>query len=503
MPSFPATHPKRDAPLEIDPTTFRALGHDLVDRIAAFLDELPSRPVAPASTPTEIRAALGGGPLPETGGDPQALVAEAAELLVAHSVFNGHPRFWGYITSSAAPIGALGDLLAAAVNANVGGFALAPMATEMELQAVGWIADLVGYPAPNAGLLVSGGNMANFVGVVAARRAKAGPAVRETGMATESARRLRLYASTETHTWLEKAADLFGFGTDAVRRLPTDAAQRLETAALRSAIAADIAAGDRPFFVVGNAGTVATGAVDPLPEIADICREHGLWFHVDGAYGACAAGITGAPPELRSLALADSLAVDPHKWLYVPVEAGCALVRDRRVLLDAFSYHPSYYHFGDDPDAPPNFYELGPQNSRAFRALKVWLAIRQAGRAGYARMIGDDIALARELYERVATTPDLEARSHSLSIVTFRYVPAGADPGDPATTARLNRLNDALLTRLNASGDAFLSKAVVDGQTLLRACIVNFRTTAADIAALPPLVCRIGAQVEEEMRRGG
>ncbi len=491
---------ERFAPLKMSPDEFRALGHRLVDKIAEFLAGLPERPVLPGESPVTVRAAPGGDGLPGSGSDPGLLLEEAASLLIDHSTFNGHPRFAGYITSSAAPIGAFGDLLAAAINPNVGAWTLSPMATEIELQTVRWIAELMGYPTSCGGLLVSGGNMANFVGFLAARRAKAGWDVRAAGMAGNPGGPLRAYASAETHTWLQKVADLFGVGTDSLRWIPTDAHLRMDTAALRDAIRADAEAGDRPFLVIGTAGSVSTGAIDPLPELAAICREHDLWFHVDGAYGGFAAVLPDAPPDLLGLREADSVAVDPHKWLYAPLEAGCTLVRDPRALLDAFSYHPPYYHLDTSDDAPVNFYEYGPQNSRGFRALKVWLALRQAGREGYASMIAEDIALARSLHRHVAACPGLEPRTQDLSITTFRYVPPDLEPGDPVVDEYLNRLNTELLTRLQERGEAYVSNAVIDGAFLLRACVVNFRTTEADMAALPGIIVRIGEEVDAELR---
>jgi glutamate/tyrosine decarboxylase-like PLP-dependent enzyme len=358
------------------------------------------------------------------------------------------------------------------------------------------MAELIGFPQTAGGLFVSGGNMANFVGVLAARAAAAGWNVRAEGLGRHS---LVLYGSAETHTWIQKAADLFGFGTDAIRWIPADAQQRMDVAALRSAIEADRRAGLQPFLVVGTAGSVSTGAIDPLDEIAAVCREQSLWFHVDGCYGAVAAGVPGVPESLRALSLADSIAVDPHKWLYAPVEAGCVLVRDPEALRRAFSYHPAYYHFDEQV---VNFFELGPQNSRGFRALKVWLALRQVGLSGYQQMIGDDMRLARRLYALVQEHPHFEAFTQNLSITTFRYVPAdlAATTGAPDTEDYVQRLNQELLARVERSGEAFLSNAVVDGRFALRACIVNFRTTAADLDDLLTLLVRLGREADTALR---
>ncbi len=394
------------APLEMGAEEFRAAGHALVDRIAAFLASIPKRRVTPGEKPEAVRAVLGEGPLPEQGTAPGPLLEQAAALVLDHSLLNGHPRFFGYITASAAPIGALGDLLAAAVNANVGAWELAPIAGEIEAQAVRWIAELMGYPSDCGGLLVSGGNMANMVGFLAARRALAGPEVRERGLGHGAP--LRLYASAETHTWIQKAADLFGLGTAAIRWIPTGPDLALDLGALEARIAADRKAGERPFLVVGTAGSVGTGAIDPLRAIAALCREQKLWFHVDGAYGGVAAGLPDAPADLKALTLADSVAVDPHKWLYAPLEAGCALVRDPAHLLDAFTYRPSYYSMDRSPGAPINYNEYGPQNSRGFRALKVWLALRQVGASGYRTMISDDMRLSRLMHDAASRHPELE-----------------------------------------------------------------------------------------------
>ncbi len=485
----------RAAPLAMSSKEFRELAAQLIDRIADFLDSLPQRPVTRAESPAVVRQALAAQrTLPERGADPAQLLHHAADLLFEHSLFNGHPRFWGYITSSAAPIGALGELLAAAVNPNVGAWLLSPMASEIEGQTIRWIAEMLSYPVDCGGLFVSGGNMANLVCFLAARQAKAAWDVRTKGM---DGTRLRVYCSKETHTWIQKAADIAGMGTDAIRWIPVDDEMRVNLTALKEQILKDSEAGDRPALVVGNAGSVSTGAIDPLPEMAALCREFGLWFHVDGAYGGLAAVLPDAPDAFAGLREADSVAVDPHKWLYAPLEAGCALVRDPEKLRAAFAYHPVYYHFGAEAT---NYFDLGPQNSRGFRALKVWLALQEVGREGYERMISDDIHLARALFERISQYAELDALTQSLSITTFRFVPTDLNSGDETAANYLDELNLGLLTRLQSSGEVYLSNAVVHGKFALRACIVNFRTSLADIEALLPIVVRIGKALDLEMR---
>lgn len=491
----------RNAPLEMTPDDFRVAGHQLVDVIASFLGSIRDRPVTPGETPDQVRLALALSSLPEEGTPPQELLKQTADLLFEHSLFNGHPRFWGYITSSAAPVGALADLLASAVNPNVGGWDLSPVASEIEAQTVRWIAELIGYPPTCGGLLVSGGNAANFVGFLAARRRKLGADVRTKGIGTMISQRPRVYCSAETHTWIEKAADQYGVGTDGIRWIPTNERQQMDLTALRNQIQRDKDEGDAPFLVVGTAGSTGVGAVDPLPELAHICREYDLWFHVDAAYGGLATGLPDAPPDLAGLREADSVAIDPHKWLYSALEAGCALVRDPRDLIDTFSYHPSYYKFDEAIEqAGINYYEYGPQNSRGFRALKVWLALRQVGRKGYARMISDDIQLASHLFRLVQEHPALQAFTRNLSIATFRYVPSDLTVGSGQVEEYLNELNKELLGQLQKSGEAFPSNALIGGKYVLRVCVVNFRTSLEDIEALPEIVTRFGGAIDAAIR---
>lgn len=489
----------RVAPLAMDGDEFRRLGYQVVDAMAEFLSTLAEKPVAPGTEPRQLRALLGQEGLPQQGSEPAALLQHAVQLLTEHSTFNGHPLFLGYITSSAAPVGALADLIAAVVNPNVGGWDLAPIASEIEGQTIRWLAELIGYPTGCGGLLVSGGNMANFVGFLAARRAKAPWDIRAAGLQGHD--QLTVYASRETHTWIQKAADLFGLGTEAVRWIGLDDRRRMDVSALEAQIVRDKRSGFVPFLVVGSAGTVTVGAVDPLPQIAEICRAHDLWMHVDGAYGAPAAVLPEAHPDLIGLCEADSIAFDPHKWLYNPLEAGCALVRRPQDMIDAFSFHPEYYKFDDDTDEPGlNYYEFGLQNSRGFRALKVWLLLRTVGREGYQRMIRDDIALARALFKAVDAHPELDAFTCNLSITTFRFVPRSLRDAGEDAEPYLNELNETLLTRLIRGGEAFVSNAIIDGKYALRACIVNFNSTLDNMEALPEIVVRLGHELDATMR---
>jgi glutamate/tyrosine decarboxylase-like PLP-dependent enzyme len=344
--------------------------------------------------------------------------------------------------------------------------------------------------------------MANVVCLMAGLRAAAKHDVRALGVSGGA--KLAVYASSEVHTWFQKGIDMCGLGTEAMRAIPADATQAMDVRALDRQIRADVESGWQPALVVGTAGTVSTGAIDPLDEIASLCAERGIWFHVDGAYGAPAAVLDDAPPHLRAMARADSVAVDPHKWLYAPLEAGCALVREADTLRAAFSFHPVYYRFdGDDEDPPTNFYEWGPQNSRGARAIKVWATIRQAGRDGLQRMIADDIEISREMHALAAAEPELEALTQSLSITTYRFVPSElrATLGEEETESYLNGLNAELLVRLQHGGEVYLSNAVIGGRFALRACIVNFRTTVADARILIDASVRDGRALHAERRR--
>jgi glutamate/tyrosine decarboxylase-like PLP-dependent enzyme len=306
------------------------------------------------------------------------------------------------------------------------------------------------------------------------------------------------------HTWIYKAADICGLGTAAIRWIPTDENHQLSPDELRRRVAADRAAGLLPFMAIGTAGTVGTGAIDPLPEIAKVCGDYGLWFHVDGAYGAPAVALSDAPANLKALRLADSIAIDPHKWLYAPLEAGCVLVRERDDLHDAFEFKPSYYQFDDNEGQEvKNYFEYGPQNSRGFRALKIWLGFLQAGASGYRRMIADDIELARRLHEFVGEQELLEQGTCNLSITTFRFVPS--DLRDRAmetgpVTEYLNELNARIATALRRSGRALVSNAHLGQRYVLRACIVNFRTTLSDVRALPGAVVELGKELDYRIR---
>jgi len=484
----------RNSPLEMNSEEFRRIGHELVDSLSSFFKSIEKKKVTTAESAEELQKLIGNLPVPEDGTAPGKILSAATELLLNHSLLNGHPRFFGYITASPAPIGALADLLASSVNPNVGASILSPVATEIEKQTIRWIADLVGLPSHFGGILVSGGNMANFNAFLAARTLKGPKNIKEEGL-PGSSRKLLIYCSRATHIWIEKATILFGLGSNSIRWIATEN-NRMDIQLLEKTILEDLNNNNLPMMVVGNAGDVSTGATDDLETIALICRRFGIWFHVDGAYGLPAAIIPEMKPLFKGIEEADSIAMDPHKWLYSPLEAGCTLIRDMDLLKQTFSFHPVYYNFsGDDEYQPLNYYEYGLQNSRGFRALKVWLAIQQAGRKGYEKMIAEDIRLSKLLYKLVGENHELEAVTQNLSITTLRYVPEANND-----LTYLNELNEALANDLQTGGEAFLSNAIIDGKYCLRACIVNFRTSEEDVVSLIDIIINQGRKIHKKLR---
>lgn len=490
----------RNSPIEINKEEFRQIGYELIDRIAEFIDGIRKRPVTPGESSKQLQELIGTSPLPENGVAASVLLKKASGLLIDHSLLNGHPKFFGYITSSAAPIGALADLLAAAVNPNVGAQVLSPVATEIEKQTVSWLAELIGLAPGYGGILVSGGNMANFTAFLAGRTAKAHKSIKENGISGDTGKMV-VYCSKTTHTWVEKAAILFGHGTNSIRWISTDLTNRMDMGVLEKTIKTDLAEGYKPIMIIGTAGDVSTGVVDDLRSIAKVSKTYDLWFHIDGAYGLPAAVI----PELKKLfdgiEEADSIALDPHKWLYSSLEAGCTLVKNPNHLLETYSSHPVYYKFkSSDDELTHNYYEYGLQNSRGFRALKVWLALQQVGRNGYIQMINEDMQLSQLLFELARDHVELEAITQNLSITTFRYVPLDLDHSRHGYEEYLNTLNELLLTEIQKNGEVFLSNAMVLEKFCLRACIVNFRTSGNDIRDTIEIVVREGRRLHQYLQ---
>ncbi|MDQ3696125.1 MAG: pyridoxal-dependent decarboxylase [Chloroflexota bacterium] len=481
-----------DAPaLALAPERFRRLGYRAVDLATAHLAGIRDQPVFTPMTAAE-RQELLAMPLPAAAMEPETILDAVEALVLPHPMGNGHPRFFGWVNSPPAPIGVLVELLAAAMNPSVAGGDHA--AVYVERAAVRWLAELVGFlAAESMGLLVSGGSMASLTALATARHRVAkqdGWDGRTEGLQGARAT-LTMYVSAEGHITLRKAAELLGLGGSAVRTIPVDDAFRMDAGALRAAIATDRAAGKRPFCVVASAGTVSTGAIDPLAAIADIAASEDLWFHIDGAYGAFGVLDPAIAQNFAGMERSDSLALDPHKWLSVPVECGCVLIRDGGVLRDAFSLVPPYLRTeeGRGIGGLPWYSEYGFQQTRGFRALKLWATLLTFGREGVVAHVARHNRLAQTLAGVVEAEPHFELLAPAtLSIVCFRYVPATWHGDDE----RLNMLNKAIMEVVQASGEALLTQAVLHGRFALRANIQHYGTTDEDLEALVAVIRRTG-----------
>ena len=433
--------------------------------------------------------------LAPSGVRPEALIERFRTAVLPHAMGNGHPRFFGWVNSPPAPIGIVADFLAAALNPSCAGGDHA--AIYVERAAVRWLMELIGFPTEDSmGLLVSGGSAATLVALAAARQRAAqedGWNVRTAGL--QHARpTLCLYATVDSHSCIQKAAEILGLGAESIRRVASDERHRMDVESLRAAVAADRAAGRRPFCVAASAGTVGTGAIDPLDAIADLCTAERLWLHVDGAYGAVGAALPSLSARYAGLERADSIALDPHKWLSVPVECGAVLVRDGRLLRESFSLVPDYLRTEADRGfgGLPWYSEYGIQQTRGFRALKLWMVLQHLGRDGVRDLIGRHLALARHLAALVDAAPDLERLADvELSIVCFRYAPARLRGDDRA----LDALNKRVMEDVQASGAAFLTQTTLGGRFALRACVLHYATADSDVAALVDAVRETGARL--------
>ncbi|MGZ8605980.1 MAG: pyridoxal phosphate-dependent decarboxylase family protein [Actinomycetota bacterium] len=492
------TRPEPLGDLDWGPVRARAF----TDRVAGLYEEYLARlrelPVTRGRRAAEVHDAVAL-EVPEEPMPDEELFAHLREVAFEQATYPGHPRFMAYVSGAGTVPGAAADLLAAGLNMNAGGWILSPPATEIEHHLTRTFASWFGLPAGAGGIVVSGGAMANFIALKAARDRGAGWDVRREGVAAGPP--LAMYLSQETHVVSARAADMLGLGTDAMRVIGVGEDYRIRVDELRAAVARDRGAGVRPFAVVASAGTVATGAIDPLDAIADVCGEEALWFHVDAAYGGPAAFTDDLGPLFAGIERADSIAFDPHKWLYTPLTGGCVLFRDVQSLPDAFSVTASYtFQDKERTGRGVDGYQLGPQFSRGFWAFKVWLSLLAHGRRAYVRRISHDAALARYLGERARERPDFELVCPvGLSICCFRYVPEDLRAGG-GREEYLDLLNERLMTESQQDGRVFFSNAVLGGRFVLRACIVNFRTEADDLDALLDVAAEIGAGLDRELR---
>jgi glutamate/tyrosine decarboxylase-like PLP-dependent enzyme len=479
------------APAEetLDPqdwATVRALSHQIIDDAVGYLRDVRDRPVW-REMPAEVKAVFDAS-LPLSPAPLGQIYRELTQTVMAYPMGNVHPRFWAWYMGAGNFTGALGDFLAAVQGSNLGGGNHA--AAAMDQQVVSWCKQMVGFPASASGTLLSGGSMANVIGLAVARNAKAGVDVREEGVAA-IAKPLRFYASDQVHSCHRKAVEALGLGNRALRRLPTGPELRIDVTALRHAIAEDRAAGLQPACVIGTAGTVNTGAIDDLQALADLAAEEGLWFHVDGCIGALIAVAPENSDKVAGIERADSIALDPHKWLHAPFEAGCVLVRDAAAHRDSFAVTPEYLErMPRGLAAAPWLHEYGLQTSRGFRALKIWMALKEHGIEKFGRLIDQNIAQARYLGGLIEAEPRLELLAPpNINIVCFRFR-LGEGAGDA-----LKALNTEIMLRLQEEGTAMLSDTTVRGEHYLRVAINNHRTRRDDLDLLIRETVRIGNEL--------
>ncbi len=458
----------------------RRIGYRVVDMIAEHLTTLPQKHVF-RPFPPELVAKYLDSNVPESGQEADDILATFAREIEPYPFGNGHPRFYGWVNSPPVVLGIFAEALAAAMNPSCAGGNHAAIYVEREV--INWFKQIVGFPAESMGLLVSGGSIAALTGLAVARQVQCGYDVRTQGLQGASGR-LKFYRTSEGHGCHQKVIELMGIGSENLRSVEHDLSLRMIPSALDAAIREDRQNGNVPIAVIASAGTVNTGAIDPLDEIADVCTKHKVWLHVDGAYGAPAILTGQYGKQLSALSRADSLALDPHKWLYVPVEAGVVLVRDARHMRATFSLVPPYLQTDGKMEGVgglPWFSEYGFQQTRGFRALKVWMALRYHGLSGYRSSIQRDIRLAEQLATSLRTKGDFDVfEPQSLSIVCFRYAPAKLRDN----AQMIDDLNKAGLEKVQLGGQAFLSSTVLDGRFWLRACIINPRTCEEDLNQL-------------------
>lgn len=480
--------------IDLSTGTIRELLYRAADMVTEYYCDEDNRRIFPETASGEI-AALFLEPLPEEPTDPEVLLDEVQKKIIRNSCHSISPNFHALVTSQGNPIGIAGALLAAGLNQVVLKEAIAPAATHVERQVLRWIAEFIGYFRDSDGILVSGGSMANLVALAAARNATGNSDIARQGLG--GSRRLTVYASTETHHCIAKAMNLLGLGVDNLRSVPTDDRFMIDLDAMGERVAADRRAGYTPFCVVGNAGTVNVGAVDPLNRLSDFCQLEGLWFHVDAAYGGPAGATSAAREYFHGIERADSIAIDPHKWLHVPFEVGCVLVHDGRFLADTFGHSGAYAESPGEPTSFVNFMDRGIQMSRDFKALKVWMTLKGYGAKLLRDSIQENIATMRHLGRLVDSGDDFERLAPvTLSIVCFRYVRTGCRGNEPY----LEWINQRLLEALGKDGRVFVMGTRINGRTALRACCVKFRTKVEHVEYLLEVLKEIGSRIHSEER---
>ncbi|MEM7124222.1 MAG: pyridoxal-dependent decarboxylase [Pseudomonadota bacterium] len=491
------THQDRRAPLEISADEIRRLGYRVVDIIADELTDPTRRGVYPPPQSPERMAQQFGGPPPEDSMDADAILDLIRDELLPASANYCHPRLMSYVSSSALALPGLVEGLVASLRLYPYTWTLTPGSTEIETTVARWLGQMLGFGDNAAGYMATGGTGANLMALAAARVAKAGWDVREDGIADHQP--LIAYGSTQTHACLDQAFRLMGLGSRGLRRIAVDEEFRVRPDLLDEAIARDKADGRQPFCIIANAGTTNTGAVDDLTALADLAERHSLWFHVDGAYGAVAALSPRARPLFEGLERADSMAVDPHKWLNVPYEAGCVLVRSWDVLARAFTLVPEYLRMADGHDAHDHWHH-GWELTRGDRALKVWVAIKQIGFAGLSAMVDEHLAMTQRLARMVDAADDLELMvKPSLSVCCFRYVPPDLK-SDAPDNGYLDRLNEETERVIQQAGDGLITGTDLNGRRCFRPCFVNHRLTQDGIDHMIALLRQTACETDARLR---
>ena len=454
-------------PLELDPDAMRRLGHEVVDWLVDRATIRRDEPVLSRRTPAEMATAVDP-KAPQRGRNLTAVLKELGTEVLPFRSRIDHPRYLAYVPGEGTWPGVLGDLIASAYNIDAGNWMESAGPSHLETLVVGWFAEWIGYPDTARGVLVPGGSAANLTALACARESMVG-AMSDDVVA---------YIADQAHSSLARAARALGFRPQQVRVLPVDDRYRMRVDALGAAIDADLAAGRRPLAVLAVAGATNTGAVDPLEDIAAVCRRHGIWLHVDAAYGGFAAISPAGKAALSGIELADSVTLDPHKWLYQPIECGALLVREGHLLREAFEIHPTYLEdTRAAADVETNFAEYGLQLTRTSRAVKIWLSLQYFGVEAFAEAVGTAMALARDAEHRIMASPDLELLAPAtLGIVCFRRHPSGVDD-----ERELERLNAALVAGLASSGRALVSSTRLQGRYAVRICILNHGTSSEDV----------------------
>lgn len=454
---------------------FKRLAHQALEDSLDYLATVRERP-AWQPYPEEVRRKLVTPP-PREGQGAEGAYRDYQELVAPWPRGNIHPRFWAWVIGTGTPMSVVAEMLMATMNVNATGFDQS--STHVELQILSWFKELMGFPAEGSGILVSGGSVANLVALNVARSAKAPFAVRKQGVSGKP--RLMFYASSEAHNSVQRALELMGLGAESLAYVPVNEDYKVDMSALKARIAADRRAGHLPLCVVANAGTVNTGAVDDIDVIADFCRDEQLWLHVDGAFGALAILDPARRGLLKGMERADSLAFDLHKWMYLPMDVGCVLVRSEQAHRDAFAVPASYLaqQQGGMSGGPRSTSDYGPQLSRSFRALKVWMNIKAYGLDKFGRLIAQNVRQAEYLAERVRSEPDLELMAPvPLNVVNFRYRVPGLVPEAE------DALNSRILVEMQRRGIAAPSSTVLKGRFCIRVAITNHRSRREDFDAL-------------------